>query len=171
MRSFLAIGKSLVAGSAMMVLGSAAPAGAQSSADVSDATARANAAQAQADEARGRADELALQGGPAYKSGAMDRVNREAARYQAEADQARDEATGANWAPLAVSPRAAALEDRLDALKQTNGWGQKSGAYRQTQAEIQRLKGPPAPASTTEYVEPVPPSADKPAVKAEHPTE
>ena len=140
MRSFLAIGLSVVAGSAMTVLG--ATAGAQTETTPANAAQRAQAAQVQADDAQTRADDLAKQGGWAYKSGAVDRAQQEANRSQAEANEARAEATGANLAPLAVSPTAESDQARLDALKASGGWAYKSGAIDREKAAIRKLQGP-----------------------------
>jgi hypothetical protein len=150
MRSFLAIGLSFIAGSALTALG--ASASAQDERATADAAGRAEAAQVQANDAQARADELAKQGGPAYKSGAIESANRDAARLQEQADAARAEANGANWAPLAVSPKMAALQTRLASEKASGGWGYKSGAVRRTEADIRALKGP-QPAATTETEE------------------
>jgi hypothetical protein len=142
MRSFWTMGMSFVAGSAMMVLGSTGTAGAQDAAAVADAAGRARAAQVNADEAQTRADDLAKQGGWAYKSGLIDRTTQEADRYQDKANAARDEITGANVAPSAVSPTMAKAEERLQTLEASGGWAYKSGAVRREEAHIDALKGP-----------------------------
>jgi hypothetical protein len=92
-----------------------------------------------ADAARTRAAELAAQGGWAYKTGAVDRANSEAARYQAEADAASGAVTAGE---LAVSPELAAAQARLEELRQAGGWAYKSGAVARAEADVRDLAGP-----------------------------
>jgi hypothetical protein len=152
MRSFWTIGMGFVAGSAMTVLGAAgvASAAADEPSTLTPASAdRAREADARAADARARADALAAQGGQAYKSGAVDRANAEAAYAEADAQQARAAVTGANMAPYAVSPTMAAAQADLEALKAQGGQAYKSGAVSRAEADIASLKGPP-PAVTQE---------------------
>jgi hypothetical protein len=138
MRSWRTIGKGFVAGSALTLLLGAGAARATETA--TDAATRARVAQAEADEARARADDLAKIGGPAYKSGAMDQANREAAQKQEAADEAAAVATGrVNWAPAPTSPAMADAEDRLADLQTQGGWAYKSGAVDRQKAEIRSL--------------------------------
>jgi hypothetical protein len=67
---------------------------------------------------------------------------------------------------MAVSPHRAELDARLDMLKRTNGWGQKTGAERQAEAEIQRLKGPQETGTLPGELT-IPANADKPVVRVE----
>jgi hypothetical protein len=170
MRSFLAIGLSVVAGSAMTVLG--ATAGAQSETTTADAAQRAQTAQQQADDAQARAADLSKQGGWVYKTGTYDRANQEAIRSQAQADDASAQVTGANTAPLAVSPtlEEEEKEARLQSLKQQGGWAYKSGAIRREEADIRHLEGPSQYASSPNVPEP-PANWNKPVEQVEHPAE
>ncbi len=99
--------------------------------------------QANADNARTRVAELARQGGWAYKTGAIDRANREAVRYQEQADAARAAmtTTPATTAPY-VSPELAAAQARLEDLRKAGGWAYKSGAVARAESEVRALSGP-----------------------------
>jgi hypothetical protein len=116
-------------------------------------TGQIETAQAKADAARTRATELARQGGWAYKSGAFDRANAEAARYQAEADAAHAASLQAER-PL-VSPELAAAQERLNELRQAGGWAYKSGAVARAEADVRALTE--SPAVTMGFNETVPP--------------
>jgi hypothetical protein len=168
MRSYWTIGLSFIAGSAMTVLGTTGTAGAQDDATAAAAEAQARTSQAEADSARDRADELAKAGGWPYKTGLIDQTNREAARHEARADEAQAVATGAAWAPYAVSPRMAELQDKLADEKAAGGWAWKTGTVARTEAEMEALKAP-TPRPTIEPGEEVslPPSSDKPVITVE----
>ena len=97
---------------------------------------RAAAAQQQADAARQRAAELARSGGWAYKAGLVDRAQRDAARYQEEADRTVAEAQ--SCPPAATrSPEQAAAVARLEELRQAGGWAYKTGAVARAEREVQ----------------------------------
>jgi hypothetical protein len=98
--------------------------------------------QAKADAARTRATELARQGGWAYKTGAVDRANAEAARYQTQADAERA-AVSSSEQPF-VSPDLAAAQQRLADLRQAGGWAYKSGAVARAEADVRALTAPAA---------------------------
>jgi hypothetical protein len=102
------------------------------------AETRAAAAQQQADAARERAAELARAGGWAYKTGLVERAQRDAARYQTEADEALAEAHGCR-PPAAPSPAQAAALARLAELRQAGGWAYKTGAVTRAEGEVQSL--------------------------------
>jgi hypothetical protein len=112
---------------------------------------RAVVYQAKADDARARAADLAREGGWAYKSGAIDRANRDAVRFQQEADSAR---AASNGTPGATGPYAsrelADAQARLDDLRKAGGWAYKSGAVARAEAEVRALS--PAPPTTEPYV-------------------
>jgi hypothetical protein len=144
MRSFLAIGLSIIVGSAAGL--GARPARAQ---DSSDYAVAATSAQRSADEARARADHLAAQGGWAYKTGAVDRANADAARYQAEADQARAAMNGVVEPAAPASPALMDAQERLEALKSAGGWAYKTGAVSRAEADVRELQAP-EPAMTGE---------------------
>lgn len=134
MSSFSKIAMNVVAG-VMMVAG----AGTAMAGDYGSAAAK----QAQADSARAQAANLAKQGGWAYKSGAIDRANRDTARFQAEADAARAATTSVPSAPApAVSPELAAAQARLETLRKAGGWAYKSGAVARAEADVRALSGP-----------------------------
>ncbi len=168
MRSFLAIGLSFVAGSAMTVLGGGSSANAQSEETASASLAQADALQTQANNEQERAANLAKQGGGAM-AGDLTLANAKAARLQDDADAARAKATGAEWAPLAVSPALSDEEAKLASLKQQGGWAYKSGAIRYTEAEIQHLKGPSAYASIPDEATPLA-NWGKPVEQLENPS-
>ena len=111
--------------------------------DRATSQARAEAAQRQADAARDRASELAKAGGWAYKTGLVDRAQRDAARYQAEADEAFAEAQGCP-PPAAPTPEQAAAFARLAELRQAGGWAYKTGAVARAEREVQSLALGPA---------------------------
>jgi hypothetical protein len=161
MRSFWTIGMGFVAGSAMTLLGSvgtaATPPPPADADTVAAAAHEARAAQFQADEARDRAAQLSAQGGWAYKSGAVDRAEAEAARYQAQADDARGVASGTNWATYAVSPAMSDAQDNLANLKAQGGWAYKSGAVARAEADIEAL-GAPTSVATSASEEQAPPA-------------
>jgi hypothetical protein len=95
---------------------------------------------ASAQAARQRAAVLASAGGWAYKTGAVARAEREAGRYQAEADLALTEARAC--VPAApVSPAQAAALARAEELRQAGGWAYKTGAVAQAEREV-RLAAP-----------------------------
>lgn len=119
---------------AFSVLGSPAIANAQTD-DRGAALARAATAQQQADAARTRAAELAKGGGWAYKTGAVQRAERDAARYQAEADAAMAEAAGCPQ-PTPASPAQAAAQERLTELRQAGGWAYKTGAVARAERDV-----------------------------------
>jgi len=127
------VGTFIIAG---VALGWFAGANAQAS-DRPTSQARAAAAQQQADAARERATELAKAGGWAYKSGLVDRAQRDAARYQAEANAALAEAYC--LPPAAPSPEQAAALVRLEKLHRAGGWAYKTGAVARAEREVQSL--------------------------------
>jgi hypothetical protein len=117
------------------------------SAEAAAAEGSSVTAQQKADAAHQRAAALASAGGWAYKTGAVARAEREAARYQAEADLALTEARAC--AP--ASPAQAAALSRAEELRQAGGWAYKTGAVAQAEREA-RLAAPhlaaePAPLS------------------------
>jgi hypothetical protein len=126
---------------AMIVAGVAlgAPTGMNAQAsDRAASSARAAAAQEQADAARDRAAKLAKAGGWAYKTGLVERAQRDAARYQAEADEAFAEAHSCP-PPAAPSPAQAAALARLEELRRAGGWAYKTGAVARAEQEVQAL--------------------------------
>ena len=120
-----------------VMLGWSAAASAQSG-DRGTAQARAAAAQHQADVARQRAAELARAGGWAYKTGLYAQAQRDADRYQAEADRAFAEAQACPpvYPP---SPEQAAVLARLEQLRQAGGWAYKTGAVARAEREVRVL--------------------------------
>jgi hypothetical protein len=98
--------------------------------------ARAAEAQQQADAARQRATELARAGGWAYKTGLVERAQRDVARYQAEANQALAEAQPCP-PPATPSPVQAAALARLEELRQAGGWAYKTGAVARAESDLQ----------------------------------
>lgn len=104
------------------------------------ASARAATAQQQADAARQRAADLARAGGWAYKTGQVQEAEREAARYQGQADEANAEALSCPRSP-APSPALMAARARLDELRQSGGWAYKTGAVGRAEREVQSLSG------------------------------
>jgi hypothetical protein len=140
-----------------VTLGWSAGANAQTSARAT-AQARATAAQQHADAARQRATELARAGGWAYKTGLVDRTQREAARYQEEADRAVAEAQSCPPAETPSPAQAAALA-RLEELRQAGGWAYKTGAVARAEREVQA-------SATSVEPEPVAPSPAQAAALA-----
>jgi hypothetical protein len=104
--------------------------------DRATSVARAAAAQQQADAARQRARELARAGGWAYKAGLVTQAQRDAARYQAEADEAFAEAQACP-PPAPPSPAQAAAVARLEELRQAGGWAYKTGAVARAERDVQ----------------------------------
>jgi hypothetical protein len=100
--------------------------------------ARAAAAQQEADAARLRAGALARAGGWAYKTGRVEQAQRDAARYQAEADEALATALSCP-APSAPSPAQATALARLAELRSAGGWAYKSGAVARAERDVQAL--------------------------------
>lgn len=136
MSSFTKIGTSVLAG--LMLAAVTGSAGAHEMASSrSQSTGEIQSTQAKADAARSRAADLARQGGWAYKTGAVDRANAEAARYQAEADAATVPAAQ----PL-VSLELTVAQERLADLRQAGGWAYKSGAVARAEADVTALSGP-----------------------------
>jgi|HubBroStandDraft_5_1064220.scaffolds.fasta_scaffold68856_3 hypothetical protein len=123
------------------------------------APARVAAAQQRADAARQRATELASAGGWAYKTGLVAQAQRDAARYQEEADRAIAEAQACP-PPAPPSPAQAAALARLEELRQAGGWAYKTGAVAQAEREVQ------AQATGGEVVEVVAPSPAQAAALA-----
>jgi len=121
-----------------LTLGWAGGARAQSS-DRVPAEARATAAQAQADAARQRANDLAKAGGWAYKTGLVQQAQRDAARYQAEADEANAEVHSCPAVSQSPSPALLAALGRLEELRQAGGWAYKTGAVARAEREVQSL--------------------------------
>jgi hypothetical protein len=120
-----------------VALGWSTGANAQAS-DRTTSQARAATAQRLADAARDRATELARAGGWAYKTGLVERAQRDAARYQAEADRASAEAHSCP-PPAAPSPAQVAAFVRLTELRQAGGWAYKTGAVTRAEREVQSL--------------------------------
>jgi hypothetical protein len=141
-----------------LTLGWATGAKAQAS-DPATSLARGAAAQQRADAARQRATELARAGGWAYKTGLVAQAQRDAARYQEQADEAIAEAQACP-PPAPPSPAQAAALARLDGLRQAGGWAYKTGAVAQAEREVQ------AQASGGEVVEAVAPSPAQAAALA-----
>jgi hypothetical protein len=103
--------------------------------DPASSQAPSATAQQQADAARQRAAELAKAGGWAYKTGLVQQAERDAARYQAEADRASAQA---QCLPAATpSPEQAAARARLEELRQAGAWAQKTGAVARAERELQ----------------------------------
>ena len=142
---------------ASVALGWTTGAHAQAS-DRATTEARASAAQRQADAARDRATELARAGGWAYKSGQVERAQRDAARYQAAADDAFAEAHSCP-APAAPSSAETAALARLAALRQAGGWAYKTGAVASAERDVQAV-------SVSQDAEPVAPSPAQAAALA-----
>jgi hypothetical protein len=140
-----------------LTLGWSTGANAQGS-DRATSLARAAAAQQQADAARQRAAELARAGGWAYKTGQVDRAQRDAVRYQEEADRAVAEAQSCP-PPATQSPTEAAALARLEELRQAGGWAYKTGAVARAEREVQVLV-------TSAQAEPVAPSPAQAAALA-----
>jgi hypothetical protein len=111
-------------------------------------------AQLKADAARQRAAELARAGGWAYKTGLVQQAQRDAVRYQEEADRAVAEAQSCP-PPATPSPAQAAAVARLEELRQAGGWAYKTGAVAQAEREVQAL----AAANEAEPVAPSPAQA------------
>jgi hypothetical protein len=140
----------LVAG---VVLGWSTGANAQASAR-STSQSNAAAAQQRANLARQRATELANRGGWAYKTGLVDQAQRDAARYQEEADRAVAEAQSCP-PPAPPSPAQEAARARLEELRQAGGWAYKTGAVARAEREVQAQ----TTSGETEPVAPPPPQA------------
>jgi hypothetical protein len=102
------------------------------------ATSQARAAEAQqhADAARQRATELARAGGWAYKTGLFEQAQRDAVRYQAQANEALAEAQSCP-PPVKPAPAQAAALARLEELRQAGGWAYKTGAVARAEREAQ----------------------------------
>jgi hypothetical protein len=120
-----------------VALGWSTGANAQAS-DRATSQARAATAQRQADAARDHAAELSRSGGWAYKTGLVERAQRDAARYQAEADRAFAEAHSCPPLPEPSSAQMAALS-RLAELRLAGGWAYKTGAVARAEREVQSL--------------------------------
>ena len=107
------------------------------------ATPRSRAATVQqnADAARQRAAALASGGGWAYKTGLVDRAQRDAVRYQEEADKAVAEAQAC--APLAApSPAQTAALARLEELRRAGAWAYKTGTVARAEHEVEAQAAP-----------------------------
>jgi hypothetical protein len=130
------VGTMIIAG---VVLGWFTGAEAQAS-DRAASQARAAAAQQQADAARERAAELARAGGWAYKTGLVQQAQRDADRYQAEADEALAEASSCP-PPAALSPAQSTALARLEELRRAGGWAYKVGAVGRAESELRSLAG------------------------------
>jgi hypothetical protein len=140
MRSFTKIGIGAFAGLMLAALAGTARADVSGYEGTTPSGDEAATWQAKADAARTKAAGLAKQGGWAYKTGAVDRAARDAARFQAEADAARGVTTSAP-APY-VSPELADAQARLQELRQSGGWAYKSGAVARAEADVRALSGP-----------------------------
>jgi hypothetical protein len=127
-----------------VALGGSRGANAQAS-DRATSQARAAEAQQQADAARRRATELARAGGWAYKTGLVEQAQRDAVRYQAEANDALAEAQSCP-PPATPSPAQAAALARVEELRQAGGWAYKTGAVARAERDLQSQTAPqPAP--------------------------
>lgn len=111
---------------------------------------RAAAVQQQADAARQRATELAKAGGWAFKTGQVQRAQREADQYQAEADALIAEAQSCP-PPAPPSPAQTAALARLADLRQAGGWAYKTGVVARAEREVQSQ-------AAVDQAEPLPPS-------------
>ena len=120
-----------------VTLGWATGANAQTSALDTSQTPVATAQQ-HADAARQRATDLAKAGGWAYKTGQVERAQREAVRYQEEAERAVAEAQSCA-APATPTPEQSAALARLEELRQAGGWAYKTGAVARAEREVQAL--------------------------------
>jgi hypothetical protein len=141
MSSFSKIKGIVFAGVMTVALAGTAMAGEPSPGALQGNSGQVAALQAKADVARARAEALAQQGGWAYKTGAVDRANQEAARLQEVADMAR--ASGDQRAAAPVSAELAAAQARVEELRATGGWAYKSGAVARAEADVRALMGPP----------------------------
>jgi hypothetical protein len=117
-----------------VTLGWSTGANAQAS-DRATSQARVAAAQQRADTARQRATELARAGGWASKTGLVGQAERDAARYQGEADRAVAEAQSCP-PPATPSPAQAAALARLEELRHAGGWAYKTGAVARAEREV-----------------------------------
>jgi hypothetical protein len=127
------------AGTIMIIAGATLGWSTSASAQAShSATSQVRAAQAQqqADAARQRAADLARAGGWAYKTGLVEQAQRDAVRYQGEADKAFAEAQSCP-PPALPSPAQAAALLRLEELRQAGGWAYKTGAVARAEREVQ----------------------------------
>jgi hypothetical protein len=88
--------------------------------------------------ARDRTADLARAGGWAYKTGLVERAQREAERHERERDQAVAWAHGCP-PPSAPSPEQAAALARLTELRQAGGWAYKTGAVARAERDVQSL--------------------------------
>lgn len=138
------IGKSVLGGFLMLSVAGGGNARAAEVENAATLLARADAAQQRADAARLRASELEEQKGWVYKSGLIEHANADAARYQAEADEARARAYGVPLEPAPVSPELQAAQDRVDELKFQAGWAYKGGSVERAENEVRVLEGQPA---------------------------
>jgi hypothetical protein len=120
-----------------LMLGGSAGANARAS-DPPTSQARAVAAQQQADAARERAREFTRAGGWAYKSGLVQRAQRDAARYQEVADEALAEASSCP-PPTALSPAQSVALARVEELRHAGGWAYKSGAIARAELDVRAL--------------------------------
>ena len=125
-----------------VAFGWSARANAQAS-ERADAWSRAGAAQQKADAARQHAVDLANAGGWAYKTGLVARAQRDAALYQAEANQALAEANACP-PPATPTPAEAAAMARVDELRQAGGWAYKTGAVARAEQDVASTREPAA---------------------------
>ena len=123
-----------------VMIGWSTGANAQAS-DRATSQSRAAVAQQEADAARQRATELARAGGWAYKTGLVGQAQRDADRYQTEADRAFAEAQACPPAATPSAEQAAALA-RLEELRRAGGWAYKTGAVARAEREVQALAVP-----------------------------
>jgi hypothetical protein len=134
-----------------VALGWSTGANAQASAPATPQSHTATAQQ-QADTARQRATDLARAGGWAYKTGLVGRAQRDAVRYQEQADRAIAEAQSCPPPATPSSTQAAALA-RLEELRQAGGWAYKTGAVARAEREVQaQAVAQPAPICEAERV-------------------
>ncbi len=116
---------------------------------------RAAVARQQANAARHRATELARAGGWAYKAGLVGQAQRDAARYQEEADRAAAAAQACPASPPPTSAEVGALA-RVEQLRSAGGWAYKTGAVARAERDAQAQ-------ATVEGAQPVAPSPEQTA--------
>jgi hypothetical protein len=135
---------------------------------------QAQATESKAAGSRAQADELRRSGAWAYKTGAVDRAERNATRYQTKASGqfAQARLPGAGMvdelaAPVPSSSEVAATE-RVERLRAQGGWAYKTGQVARAEANARELSAStPMPPPMYGQVEREPPTWNKPAAQAE----
>lgn len=103
----------------------------------------ASEVQEEADAARARSEELSRVGGPAYKTGAVERASQQAMLLDREAAALRAAELPVQAVLVPVeSQELTDAQARLERLRFQGGWAYKTGAVQRAEEDVRRLSEP-----------------------------